>query len=82
MISPPSYYFGVVVSVVAVFCLCWWSLVCTIPGAVVGHMVSYYIQCRLQSGVHFHDLMNVQSHGIIHVYACGCKLYYVQHFFL
>ncbi|XP_064391636.1 uncharacterized protein LOC135339462 [Halichondria panicea] len=35
-----SFIFGVVVSVVAVFCLCWCSLVCTIPGAVVGHMAA------------------------------------------
>ena len=36
-----SFIFGVVVSVLAIICLCWWSLVCTIPGTVVGHMVSY-----------------------------------------
>ncbi len=35
-----SFMCGIAVSMIAFFCLCWWALVCTIPGTVVGHMVS------------------------------------------
>ncbi len=78
-----EFQLGVVTSVVALFFFCWWALICTVPAAIVGHMVSY---CNnnyryligpdlLQEFVYIHLLKLARVHVYLNVCMHACKNY-------